>query len=56
MKAFASALLLAGAHAAAGAIEFAVEASSKIVSLSSPHAVLKVYGPKGSGIEILNDN
>ena len=55
MKAFASALLLAGAHAAATAIEFDVKAESSMVSLSSPTSFLKSYGTKGTNM-VLNDS
>lgn len=56
MKAFASALLLAGAHAAAGAIDFSIEGKTSMVSLSSPAAFLAVYGSKAAGIHVLNDS
>ena len=56
MKAFASALLLAGVHAAAGAIDFSVTGTSTMASLSSPVSFLKAYGPKGTGIMVINDS
>lgn len=56
MKAFASALLLAGVHAAATAIDFDVKAESTMMSLSSPVSFLKAYGTKGTGILVLNDS
>ena len=56
MKAFASALLLAGAHAAAGAIDFGtIKAESKMASLSSPIAFLSKYGPKNpTTVKVIN--
>ena len=50
MKAFASALLLAGAHAAAGAIDFAIEGSSTMASLTSSYAFLSLYGGTDAGV------
>ena len=44
MKAFASALLLAGAYAAAGAIDFKYQAKSDLATLSSTYAFLVGYG------------
>jgi len=44
MKAFASALLLAGAHAAAGAIDFKYSGKSDLATLSSNYSFLVGYG------------
>ena len=57
MKAFASALLLAGAHATAGAIDFNVEASSALATLSSSQTFLTLYGTKTNpNVKVLNDS
>ena len=57
MKAFASALLSAGAYAAAGAIDFSVEASSALATLSSSWEFLGLYGSKSNtNAKVLNDS
>ena len=55
MKAFASALLLAGVHATAGAIDFAIVAKATMVSLSTNYDFLKQYGKKASGVLVHDD-
>ena len=55
MKAFASALLLAGAHATAGAIDFNLTAESTMVSLSTNYAFLSLYGTKSPAM-VMSDS
>ena len=57
MKAFASALLMAGAYAAAGAIDFDIKAENlPVATLSSNIAFLALYGPKASNVKVLSDS
>ena len=57
MKAFASALLFAGVHAATSAIEFDAKGEAPMVTLSSPMGFLKAYGKdKGTGVIVGNDS
>ena len=56
MKAFASALLLAGAHATAGAIDFAIDATATMVTGSTPYAFTKIYGADKTDTNILVHN
>jgi len=56
MKAFASALLLAGAHAANGAIDFKIAGKSSMVSLSTKFTELKRYGKGSDSTDILIGN
>ena len=56
MKAFASALLLAGVHAAAGAIDFSIAAKATMVTGSTPFAFTKIYGADKTSTDILVHN